>query len=169
MGRCKEKPAGSQNDFNQTEKHYEKTTDYRADRTGIAKHGAGQSKAKTTNTAATCSGQLHANKRHLARALPDCAAHQNPNNAKAKQAGESEMIEQTARDYVKQAYRDGKKPSFYAAEKSLKRGMIWQVMEECRYNQSDAAAAMGIDRTTLRSWIGQVFTNDEMANMGIES
>lgn len=79
------------------------------------------------------------------------------------------MIEQTARDYVKQAYRDGKKPSFCAAEKALKRGMIWQVMEECRYNQSDAAKALGITRTTLRSWIGQVFTNDEMANMGIKS
>lgn len=79
------------------------------------------------------------------------------------------MIEQTARDYVKQAYRDGKKPSFCAAEKALKRGMIWQVMEECRYNQSDAAKALGINRTTLRSWIGQVFTNDEMANMGIKS
>lgn len=79
------------------------------------------------------------------------------------------MIEQTARDYVKQAYRDGKKPSFCAAEKALKRGMIWQVMEECQYNQSDAAKALGINRTTLRSWIGQVFTNDEMANMGIKS
>ena len=79
------------------------------------------------------------------------------------------MIEQTARDYVKQAYRDGKKPSCRAAEKALKRGMIWQVMEECRYNQSDAAKALGINRTTLRSWIGQVFTNDEMANMGIKS
>ena len=79
------------------------------------------------------------------------------------------MIEQTAKDYVKQAYRDGKKPSFCAAEKALKRGMIWQVMEECRYNQSDAAKALGINRTTLRSWIGQVFTNDEMANMGIKS
>ena len=79
------------------------------------------------------------------------------------------MIEQTAKDCVKQAYRDGKKPSFCAAEKSLKRGMIWQAMEECRYNQSDAAKALGINRTTLRSWIGQVFTNDEMANMGIKS
>ena len=78
------------------------------------------------------------------------------------------MIEQTARDYVKQAYRDGKKPSFYAAEKALKRGMIWQTMEEYQYNQSDVAKAMGINRTTLRSWIGQVFTNDEMASMGIK-
>ena len=78
------------------------------------------------------------------------------------------MIEQTAKDCVKQAYRDGKKPSFCAVENELKRGMIWQVMEECRYNQSDAAKALGINRTTLRSWIGQVFTNDEMASMGIK-
>ena len=78
-------------------------------------------------------------------------------------------IEQAAMAYVKQAYRDGKKPSFYAAEKALKRGMIWQVMEERRYNQSDAAAALGVNRATLRSWIKQVFTNDEMANMGIKS
>ena len=79
------------------------------------------------------------------------------------------MIEQTAKDCVKQAYRDGKKPSFRAAEKELKRGMIWQTMDEYRYNQSDVAKAMGINRTTLRSWIGQVFTNDEIANMGIKS
>ena len=79
------------------------------------------------------------------------------------------MIEQTAKDCVKRAYRDGKKPSFYVAEKALKRGMIWQTMEEYQYNQSDVAKAMGINRTTLRSWIGQVFTNDEMANMGIKS
>ena len=77
-------------------------------------------------------------------------------------------IEQTARDYVKQVYCDGKNPSFYVAEKALKRGMIWQAMEECRYNQSDAAAALGVNRATLRSWIGQVFTNDEMTNMGIK-
>ena len=79
------------------------------------------------------------------------------------------MIEQTARDYVKQAYRDGKKPSFYAAEKALKRGMIWQVMEECRYNQTEAAQEMGVSCNSLKSWIKQVFTNDEMANMGIKS
>ena len=78
------------------------------------------------------------------------------------------MIEQTAKDCVKQAYRDGKKPSFCAVENELKRGMIWQAMEEHRYNQSDAAKALGINRTTLRSWIGQVFTNDEMASMGIK-
>ena len=79
------------------------------------------------------------------------------------------MIEQTAKDYVKQAYRIGKKPLFYAVENELKRGKIWQAMEEYRYNQSDAAKALGINRTTLRSWIKQVFTNDEMANMGIKS
>ena len=78
------------------------------------------------------------------------------------------MIEQTAKDCVKQAYRDGKKPSFCAVENELKRGMIWQAMKEHRYNQSDAAKALGINRTTLRSWIGQVFTNDEMASMGIK-
>ena len=79
------------------------------------------------------------------------------------------MIEQTAMAYVKQAYRDGKKPSFYAAEKALKRGMIWQVMEECQYNQTEAAQEMGVSYNSLKSWIKQVFTNDEMANMGIKS
>ena len=78
------------------------------------------------------------------------------------------MIEQTAKDCVKQAYRDGKKPSFYAAEKALKRGMIWQVMEECRYNQTEAAQEMGVSYNSLKSWIKQVFTNDEMASMGIK-
>lgn len=79
------------------------------------------------------------------------------------------MIEQAARHYVKQAMSDGEKPSFYASEKELKRGIIWQVMEECRYNQAEAAKEMGINRKTLRSYIKQVFTESELKNMGIES
>ena len=79
------------------------------------------------------------------------------------------MIEQAARHYVKQAMSDGEKPSFYASEKALRRGIIWQVMEECRYNQAEAAKEMGINRGTLRTYIKQVFTESEMKNMGIES
>ena len=77
-------------------------------------------------------------------------------------------IEQAARHYVKQAMSDGEKPSFYASEKALKRGIIWQVMEECRYNQAEAAKAMGINRGTLRTYINQFFTKSEMNDMGIK-
>lgn len=62
-----------------------------------------------------------------------------------------------------------KKPSYYEAERELRRGLIWQVMEEYMYNQTEAAKALGISRASLRSWIGQVFTNEEIKNMGIES
>ena len=54
------------------------------------------------------------------------------------------MIEQTAKDYVKQAYRDGKKPSFCAAEKALKRGMIWQA-----WKSTDTIRAMWRRRWAL--------------------
>ena len=78
------------------------------------------------------------------------------------------MIEQAARHYVKQAMSDGEKPSFYASEKALRRGIIWQVMEECRYNQAEAAKALGINRGTLRTYINQFFTKSEMTDMGIK-
>ena len=78
-------------------------------------------------------------------------------------------IETESRKYARQAMEGDKKPSYYEAEKQLRRGLIWQVMEECRYNQAEAARALGINRASLRSWIGQVFTNEEIKNMGIES
>ena len=77
-------------------------------------------------------------------------------------------IETEARKYARQAMEGDKKPSYYEAEKQLRRGLIWQVMEECRYAQADAAKALGINRASLRSWIGQVFTSEEIKNMGIE-
>jgi len=78
-------------------------------------------------------------------------------------------IETESRKYARQAMEGDKKPSYYEAEKQLRRGLIWQVMEECRYTQAEAAKALGINRASLRSWIGQVFTNEEIKNMGIES
>ena len=54
-------------------------------------------------------------------------------------------------------------------QRQVKRAAIAQVMHECCNNQSEAAKALGINRTSLRSWIGQVFTNEEIKNMGIES
>ena len=77
------------------------------------------------------------------------------------------MIEQAVKELVKQLYRDGKKPSYYEAEKQLRRGLISQVMEECRYNQTEAARDLGITRTSLRTYIKQIFTNEEIKNMGI--
>ena len=77
-------------------------------------------------------------------------------------------IETEARKYARQAMECDKNPSYYEAENQLRRGLIWQVMEECGYVQSDAAKALGVNRSSLRSWIGQVFTESEMKNMGIE-
>ena len=54
-------------------------------------------------------------------------------------------------------------------QRQVKRAAIAQVMHECCNNQSAAAKALGINRFSLRSWIGQVFTESEMKNMGIES
>ena len=78
-------------------------------------------------------------------------------------------IETEARKYTRQAMEGDKKPSYYEAERQLRRGIIWQVMEECRYNQAEAAKEMGINRKTLRTYIMQLFTEQEIKNMGIES
>jgi DNA-binding protein Fis len=77
-------------------------------------------------------------------------------------------IETEARKYARQAMEGDKKPSYSEAERQLRRGLIWQVMEECRYTQTDAAKALGVNRSSLRSWIGWVFTESEMKQMGIE-
>ena len=77
-------------------------------------------------------------------------------------------IETEARKYARQAMSDGEKPSYYEAERQLRRGLIWQVMEECRYTQAEAAKEMGINRKTLRTYIMQLFSESEIKNMGIE-
>ena len=58
---------------------------------------------------------------------------------------------------------------WYSIQRQVKRGMIQQIMHECRNNQSAAAKALGINRASLRTYIKQVFTESEMTNMGIES
>lgn len=78
-------------------------------------------------------------------------------------------IETESRKYARQAMECDKKPSYYEAERQLRRGIIWQVMEECRYNQAEAAKEMGINRKTLRTYIMQLFTGQEIKNMGVES
>ena len=77
-------------------------------------------------------------------------------------------IETEARKYARQAVGADKKQSYYEAKRQLRRGIIWQVMEECRYNQAEAAKEMGINRGTLRTYINQFFTKSEMNDMGIK-
>ena len=77
-------------------------------------------------------------------------------------------IETESRKYARQAMEGDKKPSYYEAKRQLRRGIIWQVMEECRYNQAEAAKEIGINRGTLRSYINQIFTKSEMNDMGIK-
>ena len=54
-------------------------------------------------------------------------------------------------------------------QRQVKRAAIAQIMHETRNNQSEAAKALGINRASLRTYIGLVFTAAEKANMGIES
>ena len=79
------------------------------------------------------------------------------------------MIEQAVKTEVKNQFGKNNGAIFNSVLKQVKRGMIQQVMHECRNNQSAAAKAMGINRFSLRSWIKQVFTESEMKDMGIES
>jgi DNA-binding protein Fis len=44
-----------------------------------------------------------------------------------------------------------------------------QAMHETRNNQKAAALALGINRASLRTYIKQVFTKTEMADMGVKS
>ena len=79
------------------------------------------------------------------------------------------MIEQAVKTEVQNQFGKNDGAIFNGVLKQVKRGMIQQIMHECRNNQSAAAKALGINRASLRTYIKQVFTESEMTNMGIES
>ena len=79
------------------------------------------------------------------------------------------MIEQAVKTEVQNQFGKNDGAIFNSVLKQVKRGLIQQIMHECRNNQSAAAKALGINRFSLRSWIEQVFSESEMKEMGIES
>ena len=79
------------------------------------------------------------------------------------------MINEAVKTEVQNQFGKNDGAIFNSVLKQVKRGMIQQIMHECRNNQSAAARALGINRASLRTYIKQVFTESEMTNMGIES
>ena len=79
------------------------------------------------------------------------------------------MINEAVKTEVQNQFGKNDGAIFNSVLKQVKRGMIQQIMHECRNNQSAAAKALGINRASLRTYIKQVFTESEMTNMGIES
>ena len=79
------------------------------------------------------------------------------------------MISEAVKTEVQNQFGKNDGAIFNSVLKQVKRGMIQQIMHECRNNQSAAAKALGINRASLRTYIRQVFTKSEMSNMGIES
>ena len=79
------------------------------------------------------------------------------------------MIEQAVKTEVQLQMSDESTGIWNSIQRQVKRGAIVQAMHETRNNQSAAAKALGINRASLHTYISQVFTKSEMANMGIES
>lgn len=79
------------------------------------------------------------------------------------------MINESVRAEVQMQFSAKSTGIWNSIQRQVKRAAIAQVMHECCNNQSAAAKALGITRTSLRAYIGQVFTKSEKANMGIES
>ena len=77
------------------------------------------------------------------------------------------MIEQAVKDEVKILAETGSLGIWNSVQRQVKRGAIAQIMHETRNNQSAAALALGITRTSLKTYIQQVFSPTEMRNMGI--
>jgi DNA-binding protein Fis len=79
------------------------------------------------------------------------------------------MIEQAVKQEVQLQMSTESVGIWNSLQRQVKRAAIAQIMHETRNNQSAAAKAMGINRASLRTYIVQVFTKSEMADMGIES
>jgi DNA-binding protein Fis len=79
------------------------------------------------------------------------------------------MIEQAARQEVQMQLSAKSNGVWNSIQRQVKRGAIMQAMHECRNNQSDVAKKLGINRGSLRKYIAQVFTKNEIKEMGIES
>ena len=79
------------------------------------------------------------------------------------------MINEAVKTEVQLQFSANSKDIWNSIQRQVKRAAIAQTMHECRNNQSAAALALGINRASLRTYIGQAFTESEMANMGIKS
>ena len=78
------------------------------------------------------------------------------------------MINEAVKAEVQMQFSANSKGLWNSIQRQVKRAAIVQIMHECCNNQSEAARALGINRASLRTYIRQVFTESEMANMGIE-
>jgi DNA-binding protein Fis len=80
-----------------------------------------------------------------------------------------EMIEQAVKQEVQMQFAAKSNGVWNSIQHQVKRAAIAQAMHECRNNQKAAAAALGINRGSLRAYIEQAFTKSEIKDMGIES
>ena len=79
------------------------------------------------------------------------------------------MINEAVKSEVQMQFSENAGGIWNSIQLQVKRAAIVQIMHECCNNQSEAARALGINRASLRTYIGQAFTESEMANMGIKS
>ena len=79
------------------------------------------------------------------------------------------MINEAVKAEVQMQFSENAGGIWNSIQRQVKRAAIAQAMHECRNNQSAAAKALGINRTSLRTYIRQVFTESEIKNMGIYS
>ena len=79
------------------------------------------------------------------------------------------MINEAVKTEVQMQFAAKSTGIWSSIQRQVKRAAIAQIMHETRYNQSEAAKVLGINRASLRTYIGQAFTESEMANMGIKS
>jgi DNA-binding protein Fis len=77
------------------------------------------------------------------------------------------MINEAVKREVQMQFAANAGGIWNSIQRQTKRAAIAQAMHETRNNQAAAALALGINRVSLRTYIGQVFTKNEMADMGI--
>jgi DNA-binding protein Fis len=78
------------------------------------------------------------------------------------------MIEQAVKAEVQMQFSAKSNGVWNSIQRQVKRAIIAQAMHECRNNQSDVAKKLGINRGSLKTYIKQVFTKSEIADMGIK-
>ena len=79
------------------------------------------------------------------------------------------MINEAVKTEVQMQFAAKSTGIWSSIQRQVKRAAIAQIMHETRNNQSEAAKVLGINRASLRTYIGQAFSESEMANMGIKS
>ena len=79
------------------------------------------------------------------------------------------MINEAVKAEVQMQFSANVDGIWHSVDRQVKRAVIQQIMHECCNNQSKAAKVLGINRTSLRTYINQVFTAQERQQMGIKS